>query len=131
MPFYESGDVRIHYEEIGSGFPLLLIPGGGLNSNMRAWTSSYGPFDAMNEFKDHFRCITMDQRNANGGESTGPLRMDSPWDGYADDHCPLRHGFPTSSMGPTAGHGGGTLRPKRVYGCRHFPEGGQPLPSCC
>ena len=28
MPFYERGPVRIHYEEVGSGFPLLLIPGG-------------------------------------------------------------------------------------------------------
>ena len=27
--FYEKGPVRIHYEEIGSGFPLLLIAGGG------------------------------------------------------------------------------------------------------
>ena len=32
MPFYERGPVRIRYEETGSGFPLLLIPGGGLNS---------------------------------------------------------------------------------------------------
>ena len=32
MPFYERGDVRIHYEEAGSGFPVLFIPGGGLNS---------------------------------------------------------------------------------------------------
>jgi hypothetical protein len=30
--FYEKGPVRIHYEEEGSGFPLLLIAGGGLNS---------------------------------------------------------------------------------------------------
>src|ERR671919_1633001 len=88
MPFYENGDVRIHYEEAGSGFPLLLIPGGGLNSNIGVWTSS-GPFDAVNEFKDHFRCITMDQRNANGGQSTGPLRMDNPWDGYSDDQLGL------------------------------------------
>jgi len=29
MPFYEKGDVRIHYEEAGAGFPLFLIPGGG------------------------------------------------------------------------------------------------------
>ena len=28
MPFYEKGDVRIYYEEAGSGFSLLLIPGG-------------------------------------------------------------------------------------------------------
>jgi len=25
MPFYEKGDVRIHYEEAGSGFPLLVL----------------------------------------------------------------------------------------------------------
>ena len=28
MPFYEKGDVRIRYEEVGSGFPLLVTPGG-------------------------------------------------------------------------------------------------------
>jgi pimeloyl-ACP methyl ester carboxylesterase len=89
MPFYENGDVRIHYEERGTGFPLLLIAGGGLNSNMSAWSSEYGPFDAMSEFSDHFRCIAMDQRNANGGRSTGPLRMDNPWDGYTDDQLGL------------------------------------------
>jgi len=32
MPFYEKGDVRIHYQDVGSGFPLLLIPGGGDDS---------------------------------------------------------------------------------------------------
>ena len=26
--FYEKGSVRIYYEEAGSGFPLLLLPGG-------------------------------------------------------------------------------------------------------
>ena len=88
MPFYEHGNVRIHYEEAGSGFPLLLIPGGGLNSNMGVWTSS-GPFKAMDEFKDHFRCVTMDLRNAPGGQSMGPLEMDRPWDAYADDQLGL------------------------------------------
>ena len=29
MPLYERGDVRIHYEEVGSGFPLMIIPGAG------------------------------------------------------------------------------------------------------
>src|SRR5215471_3337226 len=32
--FHERGPVRIYYEEAGSGFPLLLIPGGGLNSTV-------------------------------------------------------------------------------------------------
>jgi len=29
MPIYENGPVQIHYEEASSGFPLLVIPGGG------------------------------------------------------------------------------------------------------
>src|ERR1044071_9036595 len=32
--FYEKGNVRIRYAEIGSGFPLLAAPGGGLNSGI-------------------------------------------------------------------------------------------------
>ena len=31
MPFYTRGDVTIHYEDVGSGFPILATPGGGLN----------------------------------------------------------------------------------------------------
>ena len=77
MPFYERGDVRIHYEEAGSGFPVLFIPGGGLNSNISSLTG-FGPFNAMEEFKDEYRCITMDLRNANGGQSSGPLEIDRP-----------------------------------------------------
>ena len=32
--FYEKNGVRIRYQEVGSGFPLLAIPGGGLNSRI-------------------------------------------------------------------------------------------------
>src|SRR6185437_1675608 len=69
--FYEKGNVRIHYQEVGSGFPLLVTPGGGLNSRIKNWPTAV--INAMEEFKSDFRCITMDQRNANGGESTGPV----------------------------------------------------------
>jgi len=88
MPFCELGDVRIRYEETGSGFPLLLIPGGGLNSCIGNWTST-GPFNGMEEFKNDFRCIAMDQRNANGGESAGPIAVEDPWGGFADDQLGL------------------------------------------
>lgn len=88
MPFYESGDVRIRFEEVGSGFPLLLIPGGGLNSALNNW-STMGPFNGMEEFKNDFRCIAMDQRNANTGESTGPVQVEDPWDAFADDQLGL------------------------------------------
>ena len=31
----------------------------------------------------------MDLRNANGGQSSGPLEIDRPWDAYADDQLGL------------------------------------------
>jgi pimeloyl-ACP methyl ester carboxylesterase len=88
MSSYEKGDVRIHFEEAGSGFPLLLIAGGGLNSTISAFTSS-SPFNPIEEFKSEYRCIASDLRNANAGQSTGPLEIDRPWDAYTDDHLGL------------------------------------------
>ena len=83
MPFCQKGDVRIRYEEAGSGFPLLVTPGGGLNSRVSNWPTA--AINAMEEFKNDFRVITMDQRNANGGESTGPVPTGNAWDAFADD----------------------------------------------
>jgi len=85
--FYEKGPVRIRYDEAGSGFPLLLIAGGGLNSVMAGLKTS--PFNPIEEFKGEYRCIFADLRNANPGQSTGPLEVDRPWDSHADDHLGL------------------------------------------
>src|SRR3954462_2672438 len=82
MSFYEKGAVRIHYEEAGSGFPLLIIPGGGLNSTIAGLSGSSSPFNPIAEFKGEYRCIAADLRNANGGQSTGPLEIDRPWDAH-------------------------------------------------
>jgi len=87
MPVYQRGDVRIRFEETGSGFPLLVTPGGGLNSRVSNWPSAV--INAMEAFKNDFRCITMDQRNANGGESVGPVAVDDPWGAFADDQLGL------------------------------------------
>src|SRR5215471_11664742 len=84
--FYERGPVRIYYEESGSGFPLLLIPGGGLNSTIAALANPFNPID---EFKKEYRCITADLRNAPSGQSTGPVEVDRPWESYADDQLGL------------------------------------------
>jgi pimeloyl-ACP methyl ester carboxylesterase len=67
---------------------LLLIPGGGLNANIE-YLTGFGPFNSMEEFKNEYRCITMDLRNADGGHSSGPLEIDRPWDAYADDQLGL------------------------------------------
>ncbi|HIE94003.1 MAG TPA: alpha/beta fold hydrolase [Acidobacteria bacterium] len=82
--FYEEGNVRIRYEEAGSGFPLLVIPGGGLNSTIAGLATH--PFNPMEELSDEHRCIAADLRNGNRGQSSGPLEVDRPWDSHTDDH---------------------------------------------
>ena len=88
MPVFENGDVTIHYEEAGRGFPLLVIPGGGLNSTIANLTEG-APFNPLEEFSDAYRCITLDLRNSPAGSSHGPLEPDRPWDAYTDDHIAL------------------------------------------
>ncbi|HUB13827.1 MAG TPA: alpha/beta hydrolase [Acetobacteraceae bacterium] len=88
MPIYQNGDVRIHYEDSGSGFPLLIIPGGGLNATISYVTGS-APFNAIGELENEYRCICFDLRNANGGESSGPLETERPWDAHTDDQLGL------------------------------------------
>ena len=87
MPFYQKGDVRIHYEEAGSGFPLLVIPGGGLNSTIAGLKTH--PFNPFDEFANEFRVIAADLRNAKGGQTTGPLETGRAWDAFTDDHIGL------------------------------------------
>ena len=84
MSFYEKGPVRIRYEEAGSDFPLLIIAGGGLNSTIAGLDTH--PFNPIVEFEGEYRCIASDLRNANRGQSSGPLEIDRPWDSHTDDH---------------------------------------------
>jgi pimeloyl-ACP methyl ester carboxylesterase len=84
--FFEKGPVRVHYQTVGSGYPLLLIAGGGLNSTIAGLAN---PFNSVDEFKGEYRCIAADLRNANPGQSSGPLDIDRPWDSHADDHLAL------------------------------------------
>ena len=87
MPTYDNGPVSIHYEEAGTGLPLLVIPGGGLNATIAGLANH--AFNPMEEFSDTYRCIAFDLRNANGGASHGPLDVDRPWDAHADDQLGL------------------------------------------
>src|SRR5216684_2709726 len=86
MSFYQKGPVRIHYEEAGSGFPLLLIAGGGLNSVIAGLKN---PFDSFGEFKGEYRCAGPRRRNGIPGQSSGPLEIDRPWDTHTDDQLGL------------------------------------------
>jgi pimeloyl-ACP methyl ester carboxylesterase len=85
MPYWERQKLSIYYETKGSGFPLLLLPPGGMNATIDRWGSS--AFNPMEVFSHDYWAITLDQRNA--GRSTGPLDVEDPWGSYAEDHLNL------------------------------------------
>ena len=85
MALMENGDVRIHFEELGEGFPVLAFAPGGMRSTIEAW--SYAPWDVPGAVVADHRVILMDQRNA--GDSFAPVHASSGWDSYTDDHLAL------------------------------------------
>ena len=87
--FFEKGPVRIRYEEAGSGFPLLLLPGGGLNATIGFFTGNSPSSTRSRSSRDSMRFITADLRNATAGQSTGPVEVNRPWESHADDQLGL------------------------------------------
>jgi pimeloyl-ACP methyl ester carboxylesterase len=88
MPIFENGPVTIRYEEAGAGFPMLAIPGGGLNGRIEVMGHA-GSFDPLVEFADTHRVVSLDTRNANDGATTGPLEAEKAWDAFTDDQLAL------------------------------------------
>lgn len=85
MPTWEQNDVRIYYEESGSGFPILLLAPGGMKSSIPFWNAI--PWNPIEELSAHFRVIAMDQRNA--GNSHAPVTRKDGWHTYTSDHLGL------------------------------------------
>jgi pimeloyl-ACP methyl ester carboxylesterase len=85
MPIFKRDQVSISYEVHGAGFPLLALAPGGLRSSMDAWRGR--PIDPVLAFSQHFRVITMDQRNAS--QSWAPISANDGWHTYASDHVAL------------------------------------------
>jgi pimeloyl-ACP methyl ester carboxylesterase len=87
LPIFKKNHVTIHYEEAGSGTPLLVLPGGGLNATIAGLASH--AFNPLEEFSDNYRVIALDLRNANTGSSDGPLGIERTWDEFTDDQLNL------------------------------------------
>ncbi len=87
MPFYQRGDIRIRYEETGSGFPLLVTPGGGLNSRVSNWPTAV--INAMEEFKQRLPLHHDGPAQCQWWQVTGPIPTGDPWDAFADDQLGL------------------------------------------
>ena len=85
MAVFRRDNVVLHYDEHGSGFPVLLFAPGGMRSAASFWEASeWNPVAAL---APHFRVIAMDQRNA--GRSTAPIAGSDGWRAYTDDHLAL------------------------------------------
>jgi 3-oxoadipate enol-lactonase len=69
MPYAELGDIRVFYEEYGSGTPVVFLH--GLTLDRRMWTPQIEPFAA------HYRVIVVDSR--------GHGLSDAPVTGYSRD----------------------------------------------
>lgn len=85
MSSFISGDVELHFDDYGNGFPVLLIAPGGMKSEASFWEST--PWNPIEQLSDNFRVIAMDQRNA--GRSKGPIAADHSWGTYAEDQLSL------------------------------------------
>ena len=87
MPFYEEAP-----PESTTKRPVRIPPPGD-----SGWRTQFqlgiladvGAFNPMETYKDDFRCIAADLRNANLGQSSGPLETDRPWDAHSDDQLGL------------------------------------------
>ncbi|HVN63430.1 MAG TPA: alpha/beta hydrolase [Candidatus Binataceae bacterium] len=85
MPTFTRGEISLHYEEFGSGYPIILFAPGGMRSSIEFWRKS--PFDPIKELAGDFRVIAMDQRNA--GKSSAPITASDGWHSYTGDHVAL------------------------------------------
>jgi hypothetical protein len=75
MTRFEYDSASIYFEEHGSGFPLLLIAPGAMNSTIEMWANA--TIDPLELYQDTFWMIAMDQRNAGrfyGHRRGGPQR---------------------------------------------------------
>jgi hypothetical protein len=98
-----------------------------LNSTISFFNGN-APFNAIEEFKDEYRCITMDLCNANGGQSSGPLEVDRPWDAHAVA-MEVVHLAPKAEVSLYPWKGPKDLIPQAVRHVRdflraHHPKGG-------
>jgi pimeloyl-ACP methyl ester carboxylesterase len=85
VPLFERDDVCLHWEETGSGYPILVFAPGGMRSSIEFWERA--PFDPRRELASEYRVIAMDQRNA--GRSLAPIRRNDGWASYAADQLAL------------------------------------------
>jgi pimeloyl-ACP methyl ester carboxylesterase len=94
MSEFVTDGATLVYEVHGSGYPVLALAPGFLNSRIERWrTNPARPgvpqnfMDPIEALRGDFQVIALDIRNA--GESRGPIGPDASWDMYIADFCAL------------------------------------------
>lgn len=85
MPIVERDGASLHYDEYGSGFPVLALAPGGMRSAAGFWDQV--AWHPVTELAGAHRVIVMDQRNA--GASTAPVTGTEGWSTYVADQLAL------------------------------------------
>src|SRR3954464_3155756 len=85
MPMLERYGVSLHYEEYGSGYPILLLAPGAFEFSIEWWERS--PINPITLLAENYHLIAMDQRNA--GQSRALITATDGWHSFADDHLAL------------------------------------------
>ena len=97
MPTLPIDRGEIYYEDVGTGYPVLLFAPGFLSSRMERWRSNPARPGVAHDWCDpvpvlapHFRVVALDVRNA--GRSHAAIGTDYDWASYTADHrALLRH----------------------------------------
>lgn len=98
MPRISANGINLHYEEAGSGPPLLLIS--GLGANRLSWVG------VVPQLSDAFRCITFDNRGTGQSDvPPGPYTIDE----MADDAAALIDALGTGPVAAVGWSMGGSV----------------------
>ena len=120
--FYEKGPVRIHYRGGRVRLPADAASRRGIELDDRRSSPATRPSTRSRSSRDEYRCIAADLRNANSGQSTGPLEVDRPWDVLR-----RRPARPDGSPGHRQVHGDGLLHRRPL----HLESPEARAQSCC
>lgn len=85
MATFDRDGATLHYDEHGTGFPVLALAPGGMRSAARFWDQV--PWHPVTQLAGSHRVIVMDQRNA--GASTAPVTGTESWATYTADQLAL------------------------------------------
>ena len=84
MPYTSINGIKINYEIVGKGTPLLMFAPGGFGSTIARWTAAGGKrewkeMDGLATLGTHFKAIAYDRREAGfSGGRIEPLTWLSP-----------------------------------------------------